>query len=183
MPSVDEVRPSHCPGCGAASRPVGAPLGLHGHGSRERQLRGPLEPGGPPVLVLIRLRRYLCRGCGTVVTVAPRTAVRKRLFTAAAIGLALALWAVVRLPEAEVRRRVSPLACIGSAAAAGWTALTRWTRAISEGRLFPAVRFAPDGWSPRRVAERAATTLAALAPPSAGVPLEALAFLGAARAG
>ena len=52
-----------------------------------------------------------------------------------------------------------------------------------EGRLFPAVRPAPDGWGPRRVAERAATTLAALAPPSTDGPLEALAFLGAARAG
>jgi hypothetical protein len=116
------------------------------------------------------------------VTVAPRTAVRKRLFTAAAIGLALALWAMAQLPEAKVRERVSPWACVGSAAAAGWTALKRWVRAIQEGRLFAAVRPAPGNWSPRRVAERAATTLAALASPS-NVPMEALAFLGAARAG
>jgi hypothetical protein len=118
-----------------------------------------------------------------VATVAPRTAARKRLFTAAAIALALALWAVVRLPEAEVRQRVSPLAHVGSAAAAGWKALKRWTEAVGEGRLFPAVRPAPDGWSPRRVAERAAMTLAALAPPSAGASPEASAFFGAARAG
>ena len=115
-------------------------------------------------------------------TVAPRTAVRKRLFTAAAMGLALALWAVAQVPEAKVRERVSPWACVGSAAAVGWTALKRWVQAIEEGRLFPALRGAPEGWSPRRVAERAATTLAALAPPS-DAPLEALAFLGAARAG
>jgi hypothetical protein len=118
-----------------------------------------------------------------VVTVGPRTAVRKRLFTAAAIGLALALWAVVRLPEAEVRRRVSPLSHVGSAAATGWTAVKRWTRAIREGRLFAGVRPAPDEWSPRRMAERAATTLGALAPPCADASMEALAFLGAARAG
>lgn len=115
-------------------------------------------------------------------TVAPRSAVRKRLFTAAAIGLALALWAVARMPEAKVRERVSPWASVGSAAAAGWMALKRWARAIQEGRLFPAVRPTPGGWGPRRVAERAATTLAALAPPS-NAPVEALAFLGAARAG
>ena len=182
MPTVDEVRPSHCPGCGAASRPVGAPLVLHGHGSRERQFRGPLEAGGPPVQVLIRLRRYRCRGCGATVTVAPRSAVRKRLFTAAAIGLALALWAVLGMSAKQVRKRVSPWACVGNAAAVGWMALTRWTQAIQEGRLFPAVRAAPGGWSPRQVAERAATTLAALAPP-AQAALEVLAFLGAARAG
>lgn len=116
-------------------------------------------------------------------TVAPRTAVRKRLFTAAAIGLALALWAVVRLPAARVRQRVNPWAHVGSAAAAGWSALARWTEAIAEGRLFPAVRPAPSDWGPRRVAERAATTLAALAPPSIDEPLEARAFFGAARAG
>lgn len=34
-PCVDEVRPAHCAGCGAASRPVGERVVLHGHGLRE----------------------------------------------------------------------------------------------------------------------------------------------------
>jgi hypothetical protein len=133
--------------------------------------------------VLIHLRRYQCRTCKTVVTVGPRTAVRKRLFTAAAIGLGLALWAVRKMPEVMVRQRVSPWRCMGYAAARGWRTLKRWAQAIDEGRLFPTVRPAPEGWSWRQVAERAATTLAALAPPSLGAPVEELAFLGAARAG
>lgn len=133
--------------------------------------------------MLIHLRRYLCRTCQTVVTVGPRTALRKRLFTAAAIGLGLALWAVKRMPEVLVRRRVSPWTCMGYAAAAGWRTLKRWAKAIAEGRLFPAVRPAPERWCLRQVAERAATTLAALAPPSLDAQVETLAFLGAARAG
>jgi hypothetical protein len=183
MPSVDEARPSHCPGCGAASRPVGGPLVLYGHGCRERQVRGPLEPGGPPSVVTIRLRRYLCRACGAVATVAPRGTVCKRLYSAAAIALALVLWAVEGMPESEVRQRVCPWAGDPYGATTGWTALRRWARAAREGRLFPGVRRAPEGWSLRRVAERVATTLAALAPPPSGGPLSAQAFRGAARAG
>ena len=45
LPSVDAVRPAHCSTCGAASRPVGEGLGLHGHGPRDRQVFGPLEWG------------------------------------------------------------------------------------------------------------------------------------------
>jgi hypothetical protein len=133
--------------------------------------------------VSIQLRRYRCRACGAVVTVAPRAVVCKRLYSAAAIGLALALWAVGRMSAREVRQRVSPWTCVGYAAAAGWTTLGRWAQAVLERRLFPAVRLVPEGWSPRKVAERVATTLAAMALPSSDGSLPELAFLGAARAG
>lgn len=64
------VRPKHCPACGAPSRPLGRPLGIRGHGSRARQVRGPLQPDGPWVTVTIRARRCLCR-CGATMLVVP----------------------------------------------------------------------------------------------------------------
>jgi hypothetical protein len=56
-PTAEEARPAQCPCCGVASRPVGQALTLHGHGKRERQVRGPLELGGAPKLVTLLLRR------------------------------------------------------------------------------------------------------------------------------
>ena len=103
-PTVDEVRPGRCPACDAPSRPAGGLLGLHGHGLRERHQWGPVEVGGAAELIAILLRRYLCR-CGAVVVVGPRGLVRRRLYSAGAIALALALYGVSGLAPAEVRRR------------------------------------------------------------------------------
>jgi hypothetical protein len=89
-PTVDEVRPGRCPACDAPSRPAGGLLGLHGHGLRERHQWGPLEPSATPSLSGILLRRYLCQSCGAVVVVVPRALVRRRLYSAGAIALALA---------------------------------------------------------------------------------------------
>jgi ferredoxin len=182
-PSVEEVRPSHCPGCGLSSRPVGEGLLLHGHGTRERQVRGPLEPDGEPQLVVIEVRRYLCRGCGLAMTVVPRATVHKRLYSAAAIALALALWTLAQMPEATVRERISPWKVISPTnAPVMWTTLKRWARAIRHRRLFPSLKPAPPDWTLRRVAERAAMGLSARAPPSPGETLWAQAFAGAAHA-
>jgi hypothetical protein len=49
--------------CAAASRPLGRALQIWGHGLRDRQQRGPLEPFGNPVEITIRVRRYQLRGC------------------------------------------------------------------------------------------------------------------------
>ena len=43
VPGVEQVRPARCSRCGAASRPLGAPLVVVGHGLRDRQVRGPAE--------------------------------------------------------------------------------------------------------------------------------------------
>jgi hypothetical protein len=69
-PSAEEVRPAHCPACGAASRVLGQPLGLRSHGLRQRRVRGSLGPGEPLVTLTIHARRYLCR-CGAVTLVVP----------------------------------------------------------------------------------------------------------------
>jgi hypothetical protein len=178
-PRVDEVRPGRCPACDAPSRPIGGLLGLHGHGLRERHQWGPAEFGGAPALLGILLRRYMCQSCGAVVVVGPRGVVRRRLYSAGAIALALALYGIAGLAPAEVRRQVSPLGIVGPTAAAGWASMRRWSRAVRARTLFPAVRALPADATLRQVAGRAATTLAAYAPGSAGLSIESAAFLGA----
>lgn len=175
-PSVEQARPGRCVNCGVASHATGR-LMLHGHGMRERQLRGPLEPNGKPQLLALLLRRYLCVACGAVLTVAPGAVLPRRLFTAGAIALALALWSVGGVPSPAVRERVSPLRAVGPASARSWLTLRRWTGHARA--LFGSVRPWPDGWPPRKVAERVATTLASLGP--AAGPLPARAFAGAMR--
>jgi hypothetical protein len=183
IPSVDEVRPGQCPRCAAASRPVGQGLQIWGHGLRDRQSRGPLEPLGDPVEVTLRVRRYLCRPCRAVLVVVPLGVIAGRLFAAMAIGLALALFGVEGLPLGKVRERVSPWRRVGATAQGAWLAVRRWVRAIREGRLFASVRRSPAHHTARQLAERAAMTLAALAPPS--LPHDAIVkrvFAGAALA-
>lgn len=179
-PSVAAVRPGVCPCCGAPGAPVGAHVVLHGHGTRGRLVRGPLRPDGTPEEVEILGRRYRCQRCGAVLLVVPRGVLRSRLFSAGAIGLALMLWAVHRVPAREVRRRVSPWGVVGSTAAAGWASLRRWVQQAP--RLFPGVRASPDHWTDRQRAERIATTLAACAPATDGSLAERV-FAGAAQAG
>ncbi|MFO1395233.1 MAG: hypothetical protein U1F09_15900 [Steroidobacteraceae bacterium] len=181
-PSVEEARPGRCPRCEAASRPAGRALGLWGHGVRERQQRGPLEPFGEPVTVVVQVRRYVCRACRAVVQVVPRGVVAWRLFSAAAIGLALTLFGVGGCAMSAVRERVSPWRHVGASAVESWLALRRWIGAIREGRLFTCVRPAPACFTARQMAERAAMTLGALAPDLTSGVLEARVFAGAALA-
>ena len=178
-PTVDEVRPGQCPACDVPSRPAGGTLGLHGHGLRERHQWGPAEAGGVALLVGSLLRRYRCLSCGAVVMVVPRGVLRRRLYSAGAIALALALWGVADLSAAPVRARVSPLRIVGATASAGWASLRRWSRAVRAGRLFPVVRAPPADMTLREVAARAATTLAAFAPGVGGLSIDSAAFLGA----
>lgn len=178
-PTVDEARPGQCPVCAAASRPVGGPLGLWGHGLRRRQLRGPQEPLGPPQTVELWLRRYRCRPCGAIVLVMPQGVVPRRYYAAPAIALALALYALCQLSAAKVRAQVNPWQVVGATAADGWSTLTRWCRAIRGGRLLGGVRPCPQLFTLRQVAERAAATLLSLAPPGTQhLGPELRAFLG-----
>lgn len=180
MPSPSEVRPARCLGCGAASRPHGGKLTVHGDGTRERQVRGPPTAGGTPELTSVRARRYECQSCGACMLVVPRELLARRLYAASAIGFALALWAFVGATEAAVRTRVSPLALVGTAAQDTWFTLRRWAAATAEGRLFatPTSRAPPARFSRRQQAERAAAALVALAPPGSSV--EFAAFAGGA---
>lgn len=181
-PSVAVVRPSQCPRCGLASRPVGRGLGLWGHGRRERQVRGPLTASGPPALVVVAARRYRCRGCGTIVLVVPRGLVARRLFSGPAIALACTLFGVERLAVPRVRAAVHPWTTVGGTAATSWRTLRRWLHAVRAGRLFPGVRLAAGERTARAIATRVAWTLAALGPPGLGGHLRAQVFAGAGGA-
>ena len=130
----------------------------------------------------MRARRYECQGCGACMLVVPRELLSRRLYTAPAIGLALALWGLLGTTEAAVRTRVSPLAFVGAAAHGTWVTLRRWARATAEGLLFATAssRAPPASLSRRQQAERAAAALVALAPP--GSDLEMAAFAGGALA-
>jgi len=176
LPSVEEARPGKCHQCGAASRTGGA-IGLHGHGLRERQVRGPLEPGGEPRLICLWLRRYLCTSCKATMTVGPKALRVFRLFSAPAIALALALWAVAGHSAPAVRAAVNPLGEAGAASARTWVTLRRW--AADARRLFSEVRPWPDSWPPRKVAERVACAIASLSPGRGALPDRA--FNGAVR--
>jgi ferredoxin len=188
MPSVSQVRPRRCSGCGAAGHPAGQALSIHGDGTRPRQLRGPLSADGAPVLFSIEARRYECQRCGACMLVVPREVLPWRLYTASAIGLALAMWALLGLSEREVRRRVSPLTVVGEAALGSFETLRRWAKdtcraavGASPPRLFASTRAqAPNASQStlRRHAERAAAALVALAP--SGLSLPAAAFAGGA---
>ena len=160
---------------------MGGRLGLHGHGTRERSLFGPLDPGHPPVMVDLQARRYRCVPCTAVLTVVPCSVLARRRYSAAAIAYALALWGLVLASAAEVRRQVNPAKIVGATAAAGWAMLRRWARAVKERRLFPTTPLPPSS-SWRRVAASAAAAQAGLAgPASRARPLEQRAFEAAAR--
>jgi hypothetical protein len=111
--------------------------------------------------------------------VVPRELLPRRLYTACAIGLALAVWALMGATEAEARARVSPFSIVGATAQTRWMTLRRWATDVGAGRLFGTSRAPPAGFMRRQHAERAAAALVALAPP--GLALDAAAFAGAAR--
>ena len=176
-PSVEQARPPACPRCRAASRPAGAQLGLPGHGLRSRQLRGPVTPEGPALQLVLDLRRYRCRHCDAVITVVPRGVLPHRVFSACAIAMALALWALLHVPAHAVRARINPALFVGATAAARWLQLRRWAQQLPA--LFPALRLRTRD-APRDLAAEAASALAGYAPPSLRTtPLPAQAFVGA----
>jgi len=178
VPSAEQVRPSCCSRCGAASRAPGQALVVVSHGVRERQVRGPAEPDGAPQTRIVRVRRYRCLRCGGLTTVLPRGLTARRHYSASAIGLALCLHGLRGLSLGETRQRVCTWP-VGFETER-WTTLPKWIAAIEAGRLFRVVRPSAAGTSLRRRSERAAATLCSLA--LLGGELEAQVFEGAALA-
>jgi hypothetical protein len=182
-PTVEQVRPKHCPCCGAASCPIGGRVVLQGHGTRERQVWGPLSVGASPQVHLIRVRRYRCIRCEAVVTVGPAGVLHKRLYGASVIALALALFGLVLLSPWQTRQRVSPWQVVGASSSGRWKTLKRWCQAAVEGRLWQSVRGRVAEGPVRQVAQRSASVLSGYAQPSPQpVPLVVQVFHGAARA-
>ncbi len=171
------MRPASCPACARAGAPLGGPIGLVGHGRRERQLRGLAEPDGRPTQRVVVVRRYRCRHCGAVVTVVPRGVMPRRHFSASAIGLALALFGLLGVATRVVRQRVSESTGLHWS----WPTLRRWVDAAAT--LWPSIRPSPEGATRRQRAARAASTLASFALPGEvqAAELPICAFFGAAR--
>lgn len=142
---------------------LGGRSGLVGHGLRERQVLGPLTVAGSPEQLVVRLRRYLCRGCGAVAVSAPRGLLRGVLYGALAIGMALALW-VGGSASAAVRARISPWRSNGSERFHGWRALRRWSAQAE--RWWRGLVL--DRKPPRERAEQIVAQLAARAPSARG---------------
>jgi hypothetical protein len=141
QPSVEAARPARCPACGNAARPTGGTLGLHGHGSRRRQLRGPLEANGESAVHEVKVRRYVCTACEATMTVAPATVLTKRLYLASTMALAFVLLGARHLAQRAVRVRLSAWKMLGEGSSSRWDALLDWLNAVRERRLFPAVEF------------------------------------------
>ena len=97
--------------------------------------------------------------------VVPQGVLPRRYYAAPAIALALVLFALRGLPAAQVRSRISPFGVVGATAAAGWTTLVRWCRALRKGALLAGVRPCPADFTLRQVAQRCAAAIGSLAPP------------------
>lgn len=133
-------------------------------------------------MVLVRVRRYECQPCGAVITVVPREVRSRRLYSAPAIGLALALWGLMRMATSAVRQKVNPAKMVGGAAASGWAMLQRWARDAMQGRLFLSLPKMQAGATLRSVAATTASMLAASTPPeSRSLPMADRAFWAAAH--
>lgn len=177
VPSVEEVRPSHCVGCGAASRPVGERLTVHGHGLLERQVRGVLDVGADPGVFVLSVRRYACQLCRAVMTVVPAGMLARRLYSAGSIALALYVWLIASKSGREVRRQVCAWRIHGRNDA-GWAQLGRWARAPMRVFSLPRPLEAPEG--AYALARSVLTTLQALAPmPLGAAPIALQIFEGA----
>lgn len=133
---------------------------MHGHGTVQRQIRGPPTVHGTPKITVVDARRFECQRCWAVMTVVPREALHGVLYAAPAIALALFLYGVEGLSARVVRARVS-LFPAQDASTPGWPALRRWiARASSLWRLS---RPPLPSASTRQRAERAAMELVACA--------------------
>lgn len=155
-PSVSDVRPAHCIGCGVASRVIAEPLAVHGHGLVSRQIRGPPKVDGRPEVTDVDARRYECQRCGAVMTVLPREVLHGMLYAASAIGLALFLYGVTGQSARAVRERVSIFPAL-DASTPGWPTLRRWIARVSS--LWRLSRPSLPNASTRQQAERAAMEL------------------------
>lgn len=174
-PPVDAARPGRCPRCGAAGRPLGGPVGLHGHGLRDRQVRGPLELGAAPTETVLACRRYRCTTCRAVVLVVPLGIEPRRHYGRAAICFALALWSLAGWSQRAVRREIGTWP---NPTATSWRTLQQWAATAASGAW--AWCQAAMGLAPREAAGRAAQIAAGRAPPMTPEPLWEQAYAGGA---
>ena len=125
------------------------------------------------------LRRYRCRACAAVLLVGPRGLLRRRWYSAGAVGLALLSYGAGE-SSASVRALTSPSRSVGSSAVEHWVTLRRWVEAARSGMLFAISGL--EACARRSVARQVAQVLAARAGRDLGEALAAKVFVGAAIA-
>lgn len=170
-PSVDEMRPEACPCCEVASRPVGGPVRLHGHGLRDRRVIWVDGCDSLPRRAVLKLRRYRCTRCGAVITVLPRDLPRHRRHALGLICLALALWSDGELSAEKVREGLG----LHKSFEPGWPQLRRWAR----GAEFVALGLTAD--TPHERAHQITQRVCGRAPPDKiHLSIAEMTFFGAA---
>ena len=117
LPSVDALRPETCPACGQLASPPGRPLGIVGHGTYLRQVLGLVAAEE----IVLRIRRYLCRGCRQTLSVLPDLLHPRRWYAAGVILEALRLHLLEGRGERAVRNRFA----VGEDPES-WRSLRRW---------------------------------------------------------
>ena len=142
LPSVDEVRPARCWGCGSASRCPGRGLGLHGHGVVHRDFWGPLKAGEAPEFHDVLIRRFRCVHCHAVLRVGPRGILPHRRYWSGAILAALALWTLYEEAPKAIRETLSPWRQVSPETGARWPSLLRWAARADD--LWPLRRPLPE---------------------------------------
>ena len=93
-----------------------------GHGTYLRQVLGRLSAAKA---LVIRVRRYLCRGCKRTISVLPDALLPGRWYAATVILLALTLSLLCGVSAREVRRRLGE-----PGETSGWKTLLRWQRQL-----------------------------------------------------
>ena len=164
LPTVDDVRPRKCPGCG----------GIHGiedcsicgHGLRKRQVWGPRELEGPPEKVAVLCRRFRCRGCRCVMQVVPAEVGYRLRYSLPAVTAALAMWALEKQRQDDVRAVFSPTIAARGGNPLTWPSLARWTRARDQ--LWPSLHISAEPTLRQTAARLVAATCARMprAPPT-----------------
>jgi hypothetical protein len=114
-----------------------------------------------------------------VLVVGPRGLLRRRWYSAGAVGLALLGYGTGE-SSASVRARMSPSRAVGSSALEHWVTLRRWVEAARSGTLFSVGGLV--AYARRSVARQVAQVLAARAGRELGQALDEKVFIGAAIA-
>ncbi len=134
-PSVDDVRPEKCAGCGRAHRHDGCVI--HGHGRRKRRVLGATKPENEAKVQHVLCRRYRCVLCKCIMWVGPCEVAADFRYTLTTILVALAKWALEQRDAGAVRQEMSPLPAKGFSEPHLWPSLRRWVK--GRGALWPMV--------------------------------------------
>lgn len=121
-PPVEALRPACCPGCGQLAHEPGKRLGIVGHGTYTRQVLGVALALRD---VLIRVRRYLCRGCARTIVMLPAVLHPGRWYGAGIIIEALRRHLVDGQSARQVRESLGI-----QVEDEGWRSLRRWRRQL-----------------------------------------------------